>query len=148
MRSISTSLRAGRSGFDEPRRAVSPIHALDGVDRKLEPGMLVIADRIRAQAVAGVIGRQRPPRSPRPRAPSSSEGAFHQAGVRSPHEQPTCWLKTEASARIQKRGADVSAPVAGLQRAIALMERIGAGKVSGPLVDRLSLVTEPSPPAC
>jgi phenylalanyl-tRNA synthetase beta chain len=44
-------------------------------------------------------------------------------------------LKTEASARFE-RGADVNGAVVALQRAIALMESIGAGKVSGPIVDR------------
>jgi phenylalanyl-tRNA synthetase beta chain len=43
-------------------------------------------------------------------------------------------LKTEASARFE-RGADINGAVAAMQRAIALMEFIGAGKVSGPIVD-------------
>ena len=51
-------------------------------------------------------------------------------------------LKTEASARFE-RGADVSAPVVALQRAIALMESIGAGKAAGAIVDRYPAVVQP-----
>jgi phenylalanyl-tRNA synthetase beta chain len=44
-------------------------------------------------------------------------------------------LKTDASSRFE-RGADISAPILALQRALALMQRIGAGRVIGPLIDR------------
>jgi phenylalanyl-tRNA synthetase beta chain len=44
-------------------------------------------------------------------------------------------LKTEASARFE-RGADINAPVVALERALALMEQIGAGRVVGPIIDK------------
>src|SRR6185295_17992271 len=43
-------------------------------------------------------------------------------------------LKTEASSRFE-RGADIGAQVVALQRAIALMEQIGAGRAVGSIVD-------------
>jgi phenylalanyl-tRNA synthetase beta chain len=43
-------------------------------------------------------------------------------------------LKTEAAARFE-RGADVGAPVTGIERACALLEAIGAGHAVGPVVD-------------
>jgi phenylalanyl-tRNA synthetase beta chain len=117
------------------------IRTLDGVDRKLEPGMLVIADKDRAQAVAGVMGGAASEVSSATRIIVFESAFFKPASVRRTSKQ--LGLKTEASARFE-RGADISAPVAGLQRAIALMERIGAGKVSGPLVDRYPVVARPA----
>ena len=51
-------------------------------------------------------------------------------------------LKTEASARFE-RGADVNGTLPAMQRAIALMEFIGAGKVSGHVVDRYPSPRQP-----
>ena len=44
-------------------------------------------------------------------------------------------LKTEASTRFE-RGGDIEAPPAGVRRAAALLEQIGAGTPAGPMVDR------------
>ena len=44
-------------------------------------------------------------------------------------------LKTEASTRFE-RGGDINAPPAGIARAAALFEQIGAGTAVGPLIDR------------
>ena len=43
-------------------------------------------------------------------------------------------LKTEASSRFE-RGADIAAQVIAIQRAIALMQQIGAGQPAGSIVD-------------
>ena len=108
------------------------IRTLDGVERKLEADMLVIADRDRAQAVAGVMGG----------AASEVSGATRVAAIESAYFKPASvrrtgkrlGLKTEASARFE-RGADINAPVVALQRALALMEQIDAGRVIEPIVD-------------
>jgi phenylalanyl-tRNA synthetase beta chain len=117
------------------------IRTLDGVERKLEPGMLVIADKDHPQAVAGVMGGAASEVSSSTRAIVFESAFFKPASVRLTSKE--LGLKTEASARFE-RGADVSGPVAGLQRAIALMERIGAGRVSGPVVDRYPVVRQPA----
>ena len=44
-------------------------------------------------------------------------------------------LSTEASYRFE-RGADISQPVVALERVRALLERIGAGRARGPVIDR------------
>jgi phenylalanyl-tRNA synthetase beta chain len=109
------------------------ITTLDGVQRTLDAEMLVIADAERAQAVAGVMGG----------AASEVSSATTRAAFESAYFKPTSvrrtsnrlGVKTEASARFE-RGADVNAPVVALQRAIALMQSVGAGRITGPIVDR------------
>jgi phenylalanyl-tRNA synthetase beta chain len=109
------------------------IRTLDQVERKLDEEMLVIADRDRAQAVAGVMGGAASEVSSSTTSIVFESAYFKPASVRRTSKR--LGLKTEASARFE-RGADVNGAVAALQRAIALMERIGAGTVSGPIVDR------------
>ena len=116
------------------------IRTLDGIERKLDPEMLVIADRDRAQAVAGVMGGAASEVSSSTRTVVFESAYFKPASVR--RTSRALGPKTEASARFE-RGADVNAPVTALQRAIALMEHIGAGRVSGPIVDRYPETRQP-----
>jgi phenylalanyl-tRNA synthetase beta chain len=117
------------------------IRTLDGVERSLDPDMLVIADRHRAQAVAGVMGGAAAEVSSSTQAVVFESAYFKPASVRRTSKR--LGLKTEASARFE-RGADIGAPVMALQRAIALMEQIGAGKASAPVVDKHSALREPA----
>jgi phenylalanyl-tRNA synthetase beta chain len=108
------------------------IRTLDGVQRALEPEMLVIADRDRAQAVAGVMGG----------ADSEVSGSTTLVVFESAYFQPVSvrrtskrlGLKTEASSRFE-RGADLNAQVVAIERAAALMERLGTGRIVGPVID-------------
>jgi phenylalanyl-tRNA synthetase beta chain len=52
-------------------------------------------------------------------------------------------LHTEASSRFE-RGADIGSPVLALQRAIALIQQVGAGRLIGPLIDRYPVAREPA----
>ncbi len=108
------------------------ITTLDNVERKLDEEMLVIADRDRAQAVAGVMGGLRSEVSAATRAIVLESAYFKPASVRKTSKR--LGLKTEASARFE-RGADVNGALAAMQRAIALIDFIRAGTVSGPIVD-------------
>src|SRR5262249_42846427 len=110
-----------------------PITTLDGVERTLEPDMLVIADARRAQAVAGVMGGGRSEVSGATRTVGFESAYFSPPSVRRTSKR--LGLKTEASSRFE-RGADVNAPVIALQRAVALMQQIGAGRLLGPAIDR------------
>ncbi|HEY2906050.1 MAG TPA: phenylalanine--tRNA ligase subunit beta, partial [Vicinamibacterales bacterium] len=109
------------------------LRTLDDVERKLDPEMLVIADAHRAQAVAGVMGG----------AASEVSGATAVVAIESAYFKPVAvrttskrlGLKTEASARFE-RGGDINAPVVALERALALMEQMGAGRVAAPIVDK------------
>ena len=106
---------------------------LDGVARTLDPEMLVIADAVRAQAVAGVMGGADAEVSAATQTVAFESAYFKPASVRKTSKK--LGLKTEASTRFE-RGTDVNAPLVALQRAVALMEQIGAGRVSGPAIDR------------
>ena len=108
------------------------ITTLDGVDRKLDPDMLVIADRDRAQAIAGVMGGAASEVSASTTRVVFESAYFKATSVRRTSKR--LGLKTEASTRFE-RGADIGAQVTAIQRATALMERLGAGRPAGSIVD-------------
>src|SRR5262245_332157 len=116
------------------------ITTLDGVDRKLDADMLVIADRDRAQAVAGVMGGALAEVSHATTLVALESAYFKPASVR--RTSKTLGLKTEASSRFE-RGADINAPVVALQRIGALLEQVGSGRLVGPIVDVYPSVHEP-----
>jgi phenylalanyl-tRNA synthetase beta chain len=94
--------------------------------------MLVIADARRAQAVAGVMGGGRSEVSGATRTVAFESAYFNPVSVRRTSKR--LGLNTEASSRFE-RGADVNAPVLALQRAVALMQQIGAGRLIGSALD-------------
>jgi phenylalanyl-tRNA synthetase beta chain len=114
---------------------------LDGVERKLDPDMLVIADANRAQAIGGVMGGAFSEVSATTKTVAIESACFKPASVRRTSKR--LGLKTEASSRFE-RGADIGMAVTALERAIALMEQIGAGRTSGPIVDRYPHVRQPA----
>jgi phenylalanyl-tRNA synthetase beta chain len=105
---------------------------LDGVQRKLDSEMLVIADRDRAQAVAGVMGGAGSEVSSSTRRVVFESAYFKPASIRRTSKRLN--LKTEASARFE-RGADIGAPVIALRRVAALLDQIGSGRTSGSIID-------------
>ncbi|MGE3706916.1 MAG: phenylalanine--tRNA ligase subunit beta, partial [Vicinamibacterales bacterium] len=129
--------------FDEARlgggrirvRGAAPgetLATLDGVVRTLDPEMLVIADADRPQAIAGVMGGATSEVSGTTASVVFESACFQPASVRRTSKR--LGLKTEASARFE-RGADVNAPVVALERALDLMERLGAGRRRGGIID-------------
>ena len=116
------------------RRAVpgERITTLDGTDRALDTDMLVIADADRAQAVAGVMGGGVSEVSNATKTIVLESAFFNPKSVRLTSKK--LGLKTEASARFE-RGADVNAAVKALERAITLLEEIGAGQGRGGAID-------------
>jgi phenylalanyl-tRNA synthetase beta chain len=125
------------------RRAMAgeSITTLDGVGRTLDSDMLVIADRDRPQAVAGVMGGALAEVSPATTVVAFESALFQPASVRRTSKR--LGLKTEASSRFE-RGADISAPMMALQRISALLEQIGAGRTVGPAVDVYPRRREPA----
>ena len=105
---------------------------LDGVERKLDAEMLVIADRDRAQGIAGVMGGAASEVSASTAAIVFEAAYFKPSSVRRASKR--LGLKTEASSRFE-RGADIGAQVIAIQRAVALMQQIGAGQPAGSIVD-------------
>ena len=108
------------------------IKTLDGVDRALDPDMLVIADADKAQAVAGVMGGGFSEVSSETKTIVLESAFFDPRSVRRTSKK--LGLKTEASARFE-RGADVNAALKGIERAITLLEEIGAGAARGGAID-------------
>jgi len=105
---------------------------LDGVERTLDANMLVIADAATPQAVAGVMGGGVSEVSAATKTVVLESACFLPKSVRATSKM--LGLKTEASARFE-RGTDIDAPVVGIERAAALLEKIGAGKVRPNLID-------------
>jgi phenylalanyl-tRNA synthetase beta chain len=105
---------------------------LDGVERALDADMLVIADAERAQAVAGVMGGGLSEVSGATTTIVLESAYFDPRSVRRTSKK--LGLKTEASARFE-RGADVNVAVKGIERAMTLLEEIGAGSARGGAID-------------
>ncbi len=105
---------------------------LDGQARELDESMLVIADRDTAVALAGVMGGASSEVSSATVRVAIESAWFEPATVRATSRR--LGLKTEASARFE-RGADLAAPVRALVRSLALIDRLGAGRQVGPIID-------------
>jgi phenylalanyl-tRNA synthetase beta chain len=132
MHAIDLARLAGAESRVRRAKRGETITTLDGVERTLEPDMLVIADRDRAQAVAGVMGGAASEVSSATKMVAFESAYFKPASVRRTSKR--LGLKTEASSRFE-RGADIGAQVVALQRALALMEQIGAGRSLDVIVD-------------
>src|SRR5439155_22288468 len=114
---------------------------LDGIERKLDGNMLVIADRDRTQAVAGVMGGAFGEVSSTTTLVAFESAYFNPASVR--RTSKLLGLKTEASARFE-RGADINAPIVALERISALVEQIETGRMLGAFLDVYPKRREPT----
>jgi phenylalanyl-tRNA synthetase beta chain len=123
----------GRALVIRRARPGEKIRTLDGVDRALEPDMLVIADAARASAVAGVMGGHDAEIGASTRLMALESAYFHPPSVRRTSKR--LGLKTEASIRFE-RGGDIGAAPLGIARFAALAAQIGAGTPRGALIDR------------
>jgi len=113
-------------------RAGESLVTLDGVTRKLDETMLVIADKDKPIAVAGVMGGAATEVSSSTNKIALESAWFLPSSVRATSRK--LGLKTEASARFE-RGADPTAPVRALRRALLLLDLIEAGTPSGGVSD-------------
>lgn len=109
------------------------LRTLDGAERTLSADMLVIADAERAAAIGGVMGGAASDIDARTTRIALESAYFQPASIRKTSKR--LGLKTEASSRFE-RGADINAPPAGIARAAAIFNRIGAGRPVGPFIDR------------
>ena len=131
---------AGREIRVRRARPGETVRTLDGVDRTLDPEMLVIADAERPQAVAGVMGGAASEVGGQTRAIVLEAAWFDPISVRRTSRR--LGLATDASYRFE-RGADAAAPPAAIRRALRLLADIGAGTPRGTLVDRFPAPPEP-----
>ncbi|HEX9367184.1 MAG TPA: phenylalanine--tRNA ligase subunit beta, partial [Vicinamibacterales bacterium] len=124
---------AGRALRIRRAKPGETLRTLDGIDRRLEGDVLVIADAERAQAIGGVMGGASSEIGSATKLMVLESAYFKPASVRRTSKR--LGLKTEASTRFE-RGADVQAAPAAIARAAALLQQIGAAQPLGPTIDR------------
>lgn len=113
-------------------RAGERIVTLDGVERELQPDVLLICDRNRPVAVAGVMGGSDTEVTPNTRNVLLESAHFNPTSIRRTSKQ--LQLTTEASYRFE-RVVDPGGVVAALDRACELLIQIGAGEPVEGVVD-------------
>ena len=116
------------------------ITTLDGIERKLDSSMLVIADGKRAVAVAGVMGGENSEVKDDTHAILFESANFDGASVRITAKK--LGLRTEASARYEK-GLDPKNCEAAILRACELVEELGCGEIVGGMIDVNNAKDEP-----
>jgi phenylalanyl-tRNA synthetase beta chain len=116
------------------------VTTLDGVERALEPDMLVIADTERPQAIAGVMGGAHSEIGAATKLMVLESACFKPSSVRRTSKKLA--LKTEASTRFE-RGADIEAAPAAIARIAGLLQQIGAAQPLGPTIDRYPVPRRP-----
>jgi phenylalanyl-tRNA synthetase beta chain len=116
------------------RRAASgeKLRTLDGVERELDAEMLVIADAVRAVAVAGVMGGEDSEISGATRDVLIESAYFNPASVR--RTSKLLGLRTEASHRFE-RGVDYEGVIRAQERCVALICELAGGKATEDAID-------------
>jgi phenylalanyl-tRNA synthetase beta chain len=108
------------------------MYTLDDQERKLDSSMLVIADAERAVAVAGVMGGANSEVTENTKTILFESANFDGISVRLTAKK--LGLRTEASSRFEK-GLDVENVVTAVDRAVQLVEELGAGTVCKGVID-------------
>jgi phenylalanyl-tRNA synthetase beta chain len=118
------------------------LKTLDGVERELDPEMLVIADARRPVAVAGVMGGEETEISEATRDVLIESAYFNPASVR--RTSKNLGLHTEASHRFE-RGVDYGGVLRAQERCVALICEVAGGTATE---DSIDVYPEPiEPPA-
>jgi phenylalanyl-tRNA synthetase beta chain len=141
MHAFDAALLGGSAIVVRRAHAGETIRTLDGVDRKLDPSMTVIADAANAQAVAGVMGGSTSEVSDATRDIFLEVAYFDPASVR--RTRRALQLSTDASYRYE-RGIDIAGVVRSLERAAQLLVSVAGGSIEGAPVD-LYPMPKPSP---
>jgi phenylalanyl-tRNA synthetase beta chain len=113
-------------------QAEEGLRTLDGLDRVLGPGALVIADRLRAIGLAGVMGGEESEVTDGTSRILLECALFDPLTVRKTARSLA--LSTDASHRFE-RGVDPEGQPRALRRVVELILTIAGGSVSGPAVD-------------
>ncbi len=103
------------------------IVTLDGEERMLQKGMLVIADASRPIAIAGVMGGRDTEVGPSTQAVFLEAALFDRVSVR--RTARALGMRTEASARFE-RGVDPLGVLRGVSRALALLVKEGQAEIA------------------
>lgn len=108
------------------------INTLDGVERTLDSSMLVISDVNKAVAVAGVMGGENSMINPEAKVVLFESANFNGPNVRKTAKK--LGLRTDASGTYEK-GLDPNLVELALNRAVQLVEELGAGEVVCGMLD-------------
>ncbi len=108
------------------------ITTLDGIERKLSPEMLVIADANKPVAVAGVMGGEYSGIMDDTNTIVFESACFYGPSIRKTAKK--LGMRTEASGRFEK-GLDPDGCLASLNRALQLVEELDAGDIVDGIVD-------------
>ena len=114
--------------------------SLDDQDHVLDSNMLVIADKSRAVALAGVMGGANSEIKEDTKTVVFESACFNGASVRVTAKKNG--MRTESSARYEK-GLDPENCFGGLERACELIEMLGAGEVVNEIIDVYPTKPEP-----
>ena len=115
-------------------RAGEKLKTLDGVDRKLDSDDLVIADAVKAVALAGVMGGYDTMITDRTRNILIESAWFDPTSVRLTARR--LGMHTDASHRFE-RGADWGATTLACRRVAELILETGGGQLEGDLIDAI-----------
>jgi len=118
------------------------IKTLDGVDRTLPPGAVVIGDAERAQAIAGIIGGSGSEVSETTTEIFLEVAAFNPARIRATRRK--LGISTDASYRFE-RGVDVDAIPGLVDYAVRLILSVAGGNPVGNPIDLYPLPKRPVP---
>ncbi|MFQ5847536.1 MAG: phenylalanine--tRNA ligase subunit beta [Candidatus Methylomirabilales bacterium] len=118
------------------------IVTLDGLERTLQPGMLVIADAVRPVAVAGVMGGAATEVTGETQGLLLESALFEPVSVR--RTAKALGLNTEAAYRFE-RGVDPGGVVRALDRVAQLIAELAGGRVARGLIDRQGKRRGPAP---
>ena len=132
MHAFDAAKLAGPAVVIRRARAGEKLLTLDGVERTLDESITVIADAVRAQAVAGVIGGAESEVTDSTTDVFLEVAYFEPAGVR--RARRALGISTDASYRFE-RGTDFELPPRALARATELLVAIAGGRIDGAPLD-------------
>ena len=113
---------------------------LDGIERPLKPGMLVIADDNRAIGLAGVMGGENSEIMDDTTTVVFESANFNGTSIR--QTALALGMRTEASGKFEKN-LDPMMTVPAVQRACELVELLGAGEILDGTIDIINYVPQP-----
>ena len=113
---------------------------LDGVQRPLKPGMLVIADETKAIGLAGIMGGENSEIMDDTTMVVFESANFDGTSIR--QTALALGMRTEASGKFEKH-LDPMMTVPAVERACELVEMLGAGDVLDGIIDIINYVPQP-----
>jgi phenylalanyl-tRNA synthetase beta chain len=122
----------GRKIIVREARDEESLVTIDGLERKLNRGMLVIADEAQPVALAGIMGGLESEIGFSTREILLESAWFNPISIRKTSK--LLGMHTEASHRFE-RGADVNATVLALDRAAVLIQQLTGGEIQRGIVD-------------